>query len=692
MEGQAPTPLRTGQMGLIREPGASLAAVQAILEEARAWGMLGFDLEWVTLEDGTRIITWCGVGHAGRAVSFWWHTLPEASQQAIKDAIKEATLPKLAHNIQADIKTWEMNFGEGAVGGLWEDCHLDSETEFLTLKGWKCFDAIKRGELVGAFHPKTGRMIFEKPVKRVSRQYTGRIMVLQGQHTRAVVSGNHRMWARARKRTAASWAGKSVGGWGFIKAGEMVAAPTDVFDVRIAPAPSVEGPDGLFSRTLELAALFVSDGCLMYRRGASDPYAVRVSQIRNGRANKLLDKLALKFGARYHETVKKEEWRRKRTVECVWTFELPGVASLFYNYFGRYSRERFLHPATVLLWRKEARRVFFETLFLGDGSKVWKNTWRYCTASKRLADGVQFLALSLGYPATIGRSGSTFAVSVRPDLKGKPRTIRARESGQNAAFKHSRKVKDKRIVCFVMPSGTLVTRSKGKPAFHGNTLLMHHAAYPGIAHDLQEVTSQFLVVPPWKTWHRDAEKAKKEADKAAVAAQKQVDKDVAKDAKDIERVRVKVAAAVEKFQKQLDKFREKYTAPSVDAAEAEFREMVTRADVLHPSQVLPRTKKEIEAAEAEGLEVPAPNLLDEMAALYKRLKDEIIPPLRVEGQVAVKAAKAAAHEAKNAAAKEAKAAKKAGKQAEHEAKNAAAAAEKSAKRLFTSVARNREKI
>ena len=63
-----PTPLRTGQMGLIREPGASLAAVQAILEEARAWGMLGVDLEWVTMEDGTRVITWCGIGLAGRAV------------------------------------------------------------------------------------------------------------------------------------------------------------------------------------------------------------------------------------------------------------------------------------------------------------------------------------------------------------------------------------------------------------------------------------------------------------------------------------------------------------------------------------------------------------------------------------------------------------------------------------------------
>ena len=76
------------------------------------------------------------------------------------------------------------------------------------------------------------------------------------------------------------------------------------------------------------------------------------------------------------------------------------------------------------------------------------------------------------------------------------------------------------------------------------------------------------------------------------------------------------------------------------------------------------------------LEVPSLNLLDEMDALYKRLKSEVIPPARDEAKVVEKAAKAAAHEAKNAAAAAAKAEKKAAAQAEHEARNAAAAAKK----------------
>jgi uracil-DNA glycosylase family 4 len=35
-----------------------------------------------------------------------------------------------------------------------------------------------------------------------------------------------------------------------------------------------------------------------------------------------------------------------------------------------------------------------------------------------------------------------------------------------------------------------------------DTMLLHHAAYPGIDHDLQQVVSQHLCVPPWKVLHK----------------------------------------------------------------------------------------------------------------------------------------------------------------------------------------------
>jgi hypothetical protein len=118
-----PTPLRIGDAGVFTAPGNTLESVQAILAEARAWGMLGIDLEWN--EEGR--ITWVGLGHAmggtGRAVSFWWPTLPAEARKLIADAFASPDLPKLGQNgIQADRPIWEREVGP--TGGVWEDTML----------------------------------------------------------------------------------------------------------------------------------------------------------------------------------------------------------------------------------------------------------------------------------------------------------------------------------------------------------------------------------------------------------------------------------------------------------------------------------------------------------------------------------------------------------------------------------------
>ncbi len=56
---------------------------------------------------------------------------------------------------------------------------------------------------------------------------------------------------------------------------------------------------------------------------------------------------------------------------------------------------------------------------------------------------------------------------------------------------------------------------------HEDTMLMHHCAFPGAAHDLQNVASQFLLVPPWKADRRNEEK---QAAKNATASDRQARK------------------------------------------------------------------------------------------------------------------------------------------------------------------------
>jgi hypothetical protein len=57
-----------------------------------------------------------------------------------------------------------------------------------------------------------------------------------------------------------------------------------------------------------------------------------------------------------------------------------------------------------------------------------------------------------------------------------------------------------------------------------DTMLMHHCAFPGIDHDLQQVASQFLCVPPWKVEHAHAIAAAKERERMQIKEVKQVER------------------------------------------------------------------------------------------------------------------------------------------------------------------------
>jgi len=116
------TALQTGDECVVRD--GDVAAMQAILDEARAWGILGIDLEWN--KDGR--ITWIGLGTKHRAVSFWRAGLSPAALDLARAAMADATLPKLIHNLQADKTVWEREIGP--MNGRIEDTMLMHHAAF----------------------------------------------------------------------------------------------------------------------------------------------------------------------------------------------------------------------------------------------------------------------------------------------------------------------------------------------------------------------------------------------------------------------------------------------------------------------------------------------------------------------------------------------------------------------------------
>lgn len=67
-----------------------------------------------------------------------------------------------------------------------------------------------------------------------------------------------------------------------------------------------------------------------------------------------------------------------------------------------------------------------------------------------------------------------------------------------------------------------------------DSMLAHHAVCPGIDHDLQQVVSQYLCVPPWKVEHQRQIAEHEERLKAEAKAMKAAEKEAAKAAKKAE--------------------------------------------------------------------------------------------------------------------------------------------------------------
>lgn len=85
------------------------------------------------------------------------------------------------------------------------------------------------------------------------------------------------------------------------------------------------------------------------------------------------------------------------------------------------------------------------------------------------------------------------------------------------------------------------------------SMLAHHAAFPGIDHDLQQVVSQFLCVPPWKVDHARQVAEYKAKEKVEAKLIKEAEKEVKKAERIAEHDRHNAELAAEKAARKAEK-------------------------------------------------------------------------------------------------------------------------------------------
>ena len=148
--------------------------------------------------------------------------------------------------------------------------------------------------------------------------------------------------------------------------------------------------------------------------------------------------------------------------ENIWTFPRE-LSEIIFEECGHGSASKRLPRWCYFLTKREMTTLLI-ALLRGDGSQRnhQKHTHVYHTINQDLAGDVQHLAVMCGYETSLYGPYNNGMCQVHINMRPSPRRT-ARQRVEKIP------VSNKRIVCFMVPNLTLITRRNGQVGFHGNT-------------------------------------------------------------------------------------------------------------------------------------------------------------------------------------------------------------------------------
>lgn len=365
--------------------------------------------------------------------------------------------------------------------GVAYDCHDEAVTEFLTEHGWRRFDDIAANDKLAAVDPVTGRIRFEVPNGRIDKSYSGRMFTISPAMSHCVVTENHSMLVSPCHRnpsTSYSYAYVAEkSDWQLVPLSALKAGKRSWFHVRTRAATATDEFD-VDDSYLILIGLMVSEGTFQFRAdGTVDDGRFCQTEMGKPEFFAAADSIKNQYNlGRY--TYARTESGREHIQETIW--RLPRqLAERVYADIGHMSRMKRLPTWTLRLSARQAT-ILWAHAVMGDGTATPSDGAVYYTSSVALADSMQAMLIAAGFSCSIR---GPYLYPEHPGFNECPmyQVYLSRQVEARAVdFKSTTRcttiddVVDRRVVCFDMPSGTLVTRSHGCPAFHGNCKFAYH--------------------------------------------------------------------------------------------------------------------------------------------------------------------------------------------------------------------------
>lgn len=376
---------------------------------------------------------------------------------------------------------------EGELSGnadMKYDCYLDDETEFLTNNGWKKYDDIKDGDLIGCFND--SHNIEYKPfLSRIEKTYTGEIYKYESPYVKFSVTPNHKLYLskihRGPKTNYSTKYDSSTANWELIKTKDFFEGKSSYYH-QLQHLNNNKPDNSEFSDDfIKLLGMFLSEGTYLRNSRTKEPTGIRISQTNDHRGVKIMD--SIKNIDLKHYVYNYDKFGRGKGDEHVWDTRDKDILNKILECGDSLATEKTI-PQYVFTFSKRQFDILLESMIAGDGThhKVKGHDVYYTTSSDMAKNLHTLLALNgynsqvyvydtIKYPGRFmrkdGKTHQTYQVFISK-FGEQYHTI------SKTSHWKVENVNNKRVVCFETEYGTLVTRNGNKIAFHGNCKNMMH--------------------------------------------------------------------------------------------------------------------------------------------------------------------------------------------------------------------------
>ena len=358
------------------------------------------------------------------------------------------------------------------------DCYSD-DTEVLTESGWKLHSDINHSiEKIATYNQSTNLIEFDLPTGKYEGTYNGEMIAIKNKHTDILVTPNHDLFIKKREyhgnttlwnKVKANDVYNNCGEFKIIENAKFanIVENCDIVNITTdkkhkgAPVKSVKCSVNDFA---SLLGWFISEGSLNKSSAKTGHYRFSISQNEGSKLTEII-RVVKACGLTY--ALSKD--KRDTNVNVV----VYGKA--IYKHLEQYIGHGAWHknlPRYVFEWPEQARLNLLNALIDGDGTRPIDraNSVTYFTVSKKLADDVQQLAMSLGMYAKVKltiqseNAYGTYIYTIHMAKTYNDILVRTITKDTMSKVQYTGT-----IFCYTVPNGLFLTRRNGKTTIQGNS-------------------------------------------------------------------------------------------------------------------------------------------------------------------------------------------------------------------------------